>query len=112
MRTVLLSAVIAPGVLLGAGAWAQEGVATGAYACWYFAGLRTHLNFTLIGDGRYEDDGGKSGTVRFNAKKSRLTFRGGALDREVAIYEERGGTPRVTFPRRRTEVTFCELTKR
>lgn len=94
-----------------AAAGAASGAKNGSYECWFFTSPRPGLNFTLQGGGRYLDSEKKAGSYTNDAGK--LSFKGGALDGQSAVYHEPRGKPTVSFRNSQSrEIAFCELAPR
>ncbi len=93
---------------------AGAGVAAGAYECWANGEARMLLNFTVSGAGQYVGADRMPGRFRLDARTSRMTFAGGALDGAMpdgfyAVYHVVQGRPTVSFMSPRgSEAMFCQ----
>jgi len=72
------------------------GIPVGKYECWNGSSARMAYNFSTSGAGRYADTEGKPGTYELAAGGMNITFHGGALDGQRAIYRP-GNPPTVTI---------------
>ena len=111
MRCLLLAAAlfavsVAPATL------AQnfpQNVPTGSYGCWTYTQQRPDIAFSVIGAGAYSDVRGRNGT--FSVEGGRIKFSGGALDKQLAVFN--GGNPpalSLLGPGGK-EAAFCQLTR-
>ncbi|HYC13046.1 MAG TPA: hypothetical protein VEC75_02285 [Stellaceae bacterium] len=71
-------------------------IPAGKYECWNGSSARMAYNFASTGPGRYTDTEGKAGTYEIAAGGKNVTFHGGALDGQKAIYSP-GNPPTVTI---------------
>jgi hypothetical protein len=81
----------------------------GTYGCWTYTQQRPDIAFKVTGDREYSDVRGTSGTFRLEG--GRITFSGGTLDKQLAVYNG-GNPPAVSFlgPGGK-EAAFCQLTR-
>jgi len=90
-------------------------VTLGSYECWAHGSPRLLLNFKIRSASAYSDSSDKPGTFTYDAKTTRIVFKGGLLDGAMpngfyTIYYEPQGKPTVSFRSASgNEASFCEL---
>jgi hypothetical protein len=114
MRSLLLAAAlfavpVAPALSQTSAQNVPQNVPMGSYGCWTYTQQRPDIAFSVTGAGAYSDVRGRNGT--FSIEGGRIKFSGGALDKQLAVFN--GGNPpalSLLGPGGK-EAAFCQLTR-